>query len=170
MRKTPSKLLVSLIVLAFSASIFTTEILAANSEDTATTSIEGAENALVSAYQSVLEAEQAGANVSSLLVLLNDAGEFLVEAKVAFRLRDFDEAILSANNCSEIDEGVMGEAYELQVEASGSRVIDSWLTMTGSTVGVVAVVFGSFWGWRAFKRRYIRRVLRMKPKVAKDES
>jgi len=165
-----SKLLVLLIVLAFSASIFTTEILASNSENTATTSIERAENALASAYQAVLETEQVGANVSGLLAQLNEAGEFLVEAQVAFRLGDFDEAVISANNCSEIGESVKDEADELRVKAYGSRTMGFWLTTTGSLVGVIAVGFGSFWGWRVFKRRYYKRVLRMKPEVAKDES
>ncbi len=105
-----------------------------------------------------------------MLVRLNEAGELLAEAQVAFRLGDFDEAVFSANLCSEIGEEVSGEADELRVEAYSSRVMSSWLTMTGSLVGVVAVVIGSFWGWRVFKRRYYRRVLRMKPEVAKDES
>jgi hypothetical protein len=37
-------------------------------------------------------------------------------------------------------------------------------------VGVVVVAFGSFWGWRVFRRRYVRRVLGLKPEVTKDES
>jgi hypothetical protein len=170
MRKAPSKLLVLLIILAFSASIFTTGILASNSEDTATMSIERAENALVSAYQAVLEAERVGANTAALLARMNDAAELLAKAQVAFRLGDFDEAVSSADLCYEIGENVKSEADELQFKAYGLKVMDSWLTMTGSVVGVVAVGFGSFWGWRVFKRRYVRRVLKMKPEVAKDES
>jgi len=146
------------------------EVVALNSEDSAAASIERAEDALVSAYQAVLGAEEVGANVSVLLARLNDAEELLAEAQVAFKLEDFDEAVLSANNCSEIGENVKNEAYELRMEAYGSRVMSSWLTMTGSIVGVVVVGFGSFWGWHMFKRRYVRRVLRMKLGVAKDES
>lgn len=168
--KSASKLLVLLIILAFSASIFTTEIFASNSEDTATISIERAENALVSVYQAVLEAERVEANTAALLARMNDAAELLAKAQVAFRLGDFDEAVSSADLCYEIGENVKIEADELQVKAYGLKVMDSWLTMTGSVVGVVAVGFGSFWGWRVFKRRYVRRALKMKPEVAKDES
>ena len=170
MTKTSSKLLVLLIVLVFSVFVFTTEILASNSEDIAAASIEGAENVLVSAYQVVLEAEQVGANVSGLLAQLNEAGELLAEAQVAFRLGDFDEVVLSANNCSEIGENVKIEADELRIAAYGSRITGFWFTMTGSMVGVVAVGFGSFWSWRVFKRRYYTRALKMKPGVVKDES
>jgi len=158
MRKTPSKLLVLLIVLAFSASIFLPETFASNPEDTAATSIERGENALFSAYQAVLEVEQVGANVSGLLTQLNEAGELLAEAHIAYRLRDFDEAIRFADLCYDVGESVKSKADELRVEAYGSRTMGLWLTMSGSLVGMVAVVFGSFWGWRVFKRRYYERL------------
>jgi len=170
MAKSASKLLVLLIILAFSASIFTTGILASNSEDTAATSIERAENALVSAYQAVLEAERVGMDVAALLTRLNEAGESLIKAQVAFTLRDFDEAIRSADLCYEVGEDVKSQAEELLLVAYSSSVMGNWLTVTGSLASVIVIVFGSFWGWHVFKRRYIRRVLKKKPEVAKDES
>jgi hypothetical protein len=168
--KLVSKLSFLLIVLVSSASVSMPTIFASNSEDAATTSIERAENVLVSAFQAVLEAEQVGADVSVLLAQLNEAEEFLAEARMALGLGEFDEAVHSANICSEIGETVTSEADELLVEVYGSRVMVSWLTMSGSLVGVFVVGFGSFWSWRVFKRRYHRRVLRTKPEVAKDES
>ena len=168
--KLVSKLSFLLIVLVSSASVSMPTIFASNSEDAATTSIERAENVLVSAFQAVLEAEQVGADVSVLLAQLNEAGEFLAEARMALGLGEFDEAVHSANICSEIGETVTSEADELLVEVYGSRVMVSWLTMSGSLVGVFVVGFGSFWGWRVFNRRYYRRVLKTKPEVAKDES
>jgi len=162
-------LVVLLIVSAFVFPFFVFRV-GASGGDVAASAISRAEGVVVSAYEAVLEAEQAGAGVSGLLVRLDEAGELLAEAQVAFRLGDFDEAVVSADLCSEIGEGVKGEADELGVEARESRVMGIWLTLTGSLVGVDAVVLGSFWGWRVFKRRYIRRVSRMKPEVAKDES
>jgi hypothetical protein len=170
MRKISSKLLVLLIVLAFSVSIFFPETFASNLEDTAVTSIEKAENALASAYQAVLEAEQVDANVSGLLTQLNEAGKLLAEAHMAYRLMDFDEATRSANLCSDISDNVKSKANELRVEVYGSKTMGLWLTMSGSLVSMVAVGFGSFWGWRVFKRRYYKRILRKKPQVVKDES
>jgi hypothetical protein len=170
MRKIPSKLLVLLIVLAFSASIFTSEISASNLEDTAVTSIERAENALASACQAVLEVEQVDANVSGLLARLNEAGKLLAEAHMAYRLRDFDEASRSADRCYDVSENVKSKADELRVEAYESKTIGLWLTMSGSLVSMVAVGFGSFWGWRIFKHRYYERVLRMKLEATKNKS
>jgi len=142
----------------------------ASNGDVATLAINQAEDVVASAYEAVLGAEQAGANVSSLIVQLNDAGEFLAEAHVAYRLGDFDGAIVSANQCSAIGESVESEADDLRVQVYGSRVMDSWLTVAGSLVGVVLVVFGSYWSWRVFRRRYYREVLRVKPEVAEAGS
>lgn len=142
----------------------------ASNGDVATLAITQAEDVVASAYEAVWGAEQAGANVSSLIVRLNDAAEFLAKAYVEFRLGDFDDAIASADLCVELGESVRREADDLRVAAHGSRVMDSWLTVAGSLVGVVLVIFVSFWGWRVFKHRYRGEVLRMKPEVAKDES
>jgi uncharacterized protein YneF (UPF0154 family) len=62
------------------------------------------------------------------------------------------------------------QAEELLLMAYSSSVMGNWLTVTGSLASVIVIVFGSFWGWHVFKRRYIRRVLKKKPEVAKDES
>jgi len=160
------------VLLLLSAFVFPFFVLRAGafSGDVATSAISEAEEVVASAYEAVLEAENAGADVSGLLDKLNEAGMLLAEAQIASRLGDFDEAVLLASLCSGIGESVKNEAYELRVEAYGSRVMVSWLTMAGSTIGVVAVVFGSFLGWRVFKRRYIQQVLRLKPGVAKGES
>lgn len=152
--KSASKLLVLLIVLAFSASIFTPEILASNSEDTATASIEGAENALVSAYQAVLEVDQVGANVSGLLVKLNEAGELLAKAHIAYRLEDFDNATSSADHSKDVGIEVENEAYELKDSAWRGNIQRLWLTIIESVLGVIVIVSGSFWAWRFLKRRY----------------
>ncbi len=154
MKKVSSKLLVLLIVLAFSASIFMSEIFASNSEDTATTSIEGAENALVSAYQAVLEVEQVGANVSGLLAQLNEAGEFLAKAHMAYRLGNFDNATSSADQSKDIGIEVENKAYELKDSAWRENIQHIWLTIMGSVLGVILVATGSFWVWHFLKRHY----------------
>jgi hypothetical protein len=140
----PRFLVVLLVLSAFVFSFFVSRA-DASSEDEAVSAISEAEEAVGLAYEAVLEAENVGAEVSGLLDKLDEAGMLLAEAQVSFRLGDFDEAY-------------------------GSRVMVSWLTMAGSLVGVAVVAFGSFWGWRVFKRRYIRRLSRLKPEVAKDES
>jgi hypothetical protein len=143
---------------------------AASGADAAELAINQAEDVVVVAYTAVLNAEHVGANVAGLLVQLNEAGELLAEAQVAFRVDDFDEAIRSADLAAEIGSKVKTEADALGLGAYGSMVTGFWLAVIGSLLGIVVVVFGSFWGWRVFKRRYYQRVLRMQPEVAKAES
>lgn len=139
-------------------------------EDEASLALSNAEEAVFSAFQTVLKAEEAGANVSGLLVQLNDAGKLLVEAHAAYRVGDVDEVARSASLCSEIAGNVKSQADDLWVKSYGSSVMGLWLVFAGSMVGVVVVGLGSFWSWRIFKRRYYRRVLGMKPEVNSDES
>ena len=140
------------------------------SEDIADSAIETAESAVISAFEAVSEAEQAGGNVTGLLADLTEAGEFLAVAQMYYRNGDFDNAVYFANLSRDIGDDVKGEAYELRDSVLNENVQRMWFTMIGSVSGVTLVVLGSLWFWRFFKRRYFRRVLRMKPEVAKDES
>jgi len=165
-----SKLLLILAVL----SLFLLPVLIskvnASSEGMAASAINQAEESVTSAYEAVLDAEQAGANVSGLLARLNVAGEYLANAYIWHRLGDFENAIRFADLCYDVGEEVRNEAVELKNEAYGSWVTDLVMRMTGSMIGVVIIVFLSFLVWGAFKRRYKERVLGMKPEVVSGES
>jgi len=163
-----SFVLMTLLVFASQSYISVTTAQVGESE--ASLALTSAEGAVSSAYQAVLRAEEVGANISGLLAQLNDAGELLAKAKVEYRLGDFDEVVRSASLCSVISGSVKNEADELHVKAYGPRVTGFWLTFTGSLVGMVAVGFGSFWGWHFFKKRYYKQVLGMKPEVNSNES
>ncbi len=149
-----------IILLVFVSPVYVPITVASVSESEASSALTSAEATAISAYHAVLTAENAGANVSDLLVQLNAAGELLAQAKMAYRLGDFDETVRSAGLCSAIAESVKNRADELNVEASRSGIPGFWVTLTASLVGIAAVSFGSFEGWRLFKRRYYKRVLR----------
>jgi len=128
-----------------------------------------AEEGLVSAYVAVAEAEDAGANVSGLLVKLEFAGALLAEACNANRTGDYDEAYSFAISCSESVNGIVDEALSLELEAE--KAYGGRLFMTGAVSSVALCVFfvlGLF-GWRFLKKKYVERVLGMKPKVEKVE-
>jgi len=166
----PLKFSFVLVIFSFLASqFFVAAAFSQVSKDEAASALANCESVLVSAYRTVLEAEQAGVNVSGLLVRLNDAGERLGKAEAAYRLEDFEATINLANNCSEIGNTVKLEADELRLKAYGPRYTDVWFKLTASIVGIVFVGFGSFWAWRIFKRRYYRRLLEMKPEVVSGE-
>jgi len=143
-----------LILFASIFPIFTFATLASSSEDMTVSAINRAEEVIALAYQSVLEAEKAGADVSGLVTRLNAVVELLAEAHISYRLEDFDDAVRSANLCYEKGEKVRFDAdrmRDLAVEDGRQRF---WWTIVESIVGVGVVICGGFLSWHLFKRRY----------------
>jgi hypothetical protein len=117
-----------------------------------------AEEALILAYDSVLEAEEAGANVSGLLDRLSVGGNYLAEAYAYVRLDDFENASRFAGLCSGVVESMRSEAFELRDEAKRLGEADFVVNMIGSVVGVVFVLVFSSVVWLVFRRHYRGRV------------
>jgi hypothetical protein len=159
-----------LILLVLLVSFFSSEAFGVDGEKVVTSDIERAEDAMISAYEAVSDAEHAGANVSGLLTRLNDAGEYLANANIWYGLKNLDNATRFSNLCYDVAEEVRNEAYELENKAFGLRSTCLVLTTIGSFIAVIIIVFVSLFGWRAFKRRYQKRVLEMKPEVVYAET
>jgi len=141
-----------------------------STRETGASVIESAEKSVFSAYQAVLEAEQVGANVSNLIGQLNIAGELLAQALILYRTGDLDGAINLSNLCYEMGVAIRAEAHKLRdvtIEAMGQRFRLTVLVSFGFISSIVCV---SFFGWRAFERRYHRKILRMRLEVGSNES
>jgi hypothetical protein len=172
MRKV-SILKVSCILLIFVFAISSFSLVAtvsAVSESEATLASNDADETVALAYTTTLKAEEAGADVSDLLTRLDEAGGFLAHAHMAHRSGDFDDAVHFAKLAKSTGEEVQNAANSLEVLARGESQHLLLFTLIGSVAGVVLIVLGSFLGWRVFKRRYYRKVLKMKPEVASSES
>jgi len=139
-------------------------------EDVVALDIAEAEEVLGSAYGAVLEAEEAGANVSGLFVRLDVGGEYLAEAYVWYRLGVYESASRFAGLCRDVVGDVRSEAFELRDEAERLGEADFVVNMIGSVVGVIVVVVSGFVVWRVFRRRYRKRVLGLRPEVSDGES
>lgn len=136
--------------------------------DEASSAIGEADNALRMAFEAVLEAERAGANVSDLIVKLDEAGGLLAEAENAYRVGNFSEAVSRAEECSVLADGVVGEALSLKSSALADAQKAVLQTLTFSWVGGVAFLAVLFFVWGWFKRVYAKKLLKMKPEVAVD--
>ena len=123
------------------------------SEDEARVAVEAAESKILSCYNATFEAEQAGANVSGLLQVLNGAGWLLSEAKLAYNNEDFDLAYECAVNCSQKLEGIAIQANSLKIEAEQAGYMDFLVNYVSSAVASVVVVVGGYAAWVYFKRR-----------------
>ena len=150
------------------SSVFVLGVTASATESEAVSAVEGAEAAVAEAFGAVLEAERAGGNVSELLDRLDVAAAYLATAKVCVRTGDFAGAVGNAGLCVEALEGLVKDAAALRDTAARASVQRLWITTSGSVVGVVIVVCGSFLSWRWFKQRYSKRALTMKPEVADE--
>lgn len=157
-------------LLMFASPIIVQNGQALAEKDSATLAIDRAEGVVVSAFQGVLEAERAGADVSELSAQLNVALDLLAQARVLYGVGDFEGASSVADACFEIGEGVEAEAYRLREQAAEEGIRRFWLTITTWIVCVGVIVCGSFCSWRFFKRRYFQRVLRMRPEVTSGGS
>jgi uncharacterized membrane protein len=163
-----SKFFVGLIVVFLSCLIIS-RVFAVSSDD-AQAAINSAESKVISVYKSVLEAEKAGANVSSLLVKLNNGSALLSKAQMQYRIGNFSEAVNFANQCYDSLSGIETEADDLRDSAVMLRKQGMLISAVGSTLAISAVLYVSIFGWRFFKEKYSKRVLGMKPEVQANDS
>ena len=157
------------ILLAFVSPVFVSGAIALDVDDAAS-AIESAESAVDLAYEAVLDAEGVGANVSGLLDKLSDGVEALSKAYMSNRVGDFDDAIYFAYLCCNLVGGIEAEANDLRDQAAVDSSQHLLLTSFSSVLALVCISCGGFFGWRLFKSRYHRRVLKMKPEVVSNES
>ena len=144
-------------------------VFAVNNDD-AQAAINRAESEVALAYKSVLEAEQAGADVSSFLVKLNSSSALLSIAQMQYRVGNFSEAVSFADQCYDSLDGIEAEADELKDRAEIGRKQRMLISAVGSMFAIGAVLYAGIFGWRFFKGKYCKRVLEMKPEVQDDDS
>jgi len=147
---------VFMLLFAAASQFFVSVTVAESSEDEAASALASAEGAVVSAYQAVLKADEAGANVSGLLVRLNEAGELLTHARMAYRLGDFDSALDFAVRSRERLNGFVVEADALRGAAMQEHYWDFMVNVAGSIVGAVCVVCGGIVVRFLLKRKHER--------------
>jgi hypothetical protein len=140
-------------------------VSATGNQEVAASTISEAEESMARAYEAVLDAERVGADISGLLVRLNDAAALLSNAHMAFDVEDFEEATRFAESTSEVGYEVVDEAELLEIEANNAQVDKSWLFLVTSALGVSVVLVASLLGYEYFKRRYYQRLSKMKPRV-----
>lgn len=135
----------------------------------AASALANAERTVGEAYNATVNADQTGANISTLLTKLSDAGDELSAAETAYRQGDFNSTVTLARISSQVAEGVKADASQLGLEALGARYMNNWFKMVVSIVAVVTVGLGSFFIWRRFKKRHYQRVLNAKTEAVSHE-
>jgi len=116
--------------------------------------IASAKEQILICYQAAKEAEGAGANITALVAVLNDAGTLLSRAEFAYSVSDFgtarDLAIQSQSTLGDF----VSEANALKETATQQRNQDFLINVVGSLVGAFAVVGTGVATWIFLKRKY----------------
>jgi hypothetical protein len=129
------------------------------------TTIGEAEQAIAAGFEAALDAERAGANVSSLLVKLSEGAEYLVAARMAFEDGNYTEADRLSGLASEVGARVETDAFGLKADAIIAAFNRSTVYLTSSAVAMAIVVIATLLTYRLTKKRYFKRLLDMKPEV-----
>jgi len=159
---------VSFLLFLALAGLFSHGAFVVRGADEASSTVGEADVAVRQAFNATLDAERAGANVSGLILRLNEAGDALREAENALRDGNSSEAAGKASQCIGIAESVKGDADVLKASAlDGARTV-FWASLTFSVVGLAVFVVVLVLVWRRFKRGYNRKVLGMKLEVVSD--
>ena len=125
-------------------------------EAEAGSAVAAAEGRVVVCYRAAADADEAGANVTGLLVVLDEAGALLSKADLAYESGDFDSAFDYAVQSREKLDGFVDKADVLREAAVQGRYWDFMVNVLGSVVGAVVVVCGAYVVWVVLKRRYQR--------------
>ncbi|HUW47491.1 MAG TPA: hypothetical protein VMW36_01950 [Patescibacteria group bacterium] len=112
-----------------------------------------------SCYSAGADAAEAGANVTGLLVTLDEAGGLLSRAELALAKGEFDSAATLAHLCEERLVGFEDGAISLRDTGSRLRTLDFAFGVVGSAVGSVAVVLVGVIVWFYLKHRSAGRVV-----------
>lgn len=156
-----------LLVLVFAGLLLHLPFCVMGAEE-APSSVGNADVAVREAFNATLSAEGAGANVSGLILRLNEATQILGEANIALEAGNSNEATSKADQCIQIAQSVKSDADVLKNSALNETQAVFWSFLVFSVVGVsvFVVVLLVVWSW--FKRGYVRKMLGMKPEVVSD--
>ena len=128
--------------------------LAQADQTEANAAIASAEEQILNCYQAAKAAEKAGANITALVAILNDAGTLLSSAKFAYSVSDFDAARDLAIQSQSVLGGFISEANNLKETATQQQNQDFLINVVGSIVGTFAVLGTGLVAWIVLKRRY----------------
>ena len=123
-------------------------------------SIVAAQGELMLCYQAVAKASGAGANVTGLIYVLNQAGGNLSMANLAFEVSDFNSSQSYATQSLNllVQNDVVAQADALRNEASQTKFWGFLINAVASLVGAIAVLVAGFVLWVKLGKRYARAV------------
>ncbi len=133
--------------------------------DQTSSRLQAANNAVGQAFNAVLAAEKAGANITSLVNQLNEANSLLAQAENAYKAGDSTTAAKDVDAVLPIAQQVTTAAQTAKETASTSKQTSFLSTITITAIAAVVFVLALLIVWRLFKRNYIKGLSEAKPEV-----
>ena len=128
--------------------------LAQADQTDAAAAIASAKEQILICYQAAKEAEGAGANITALVAVLNDAGTLLSRAEFTYSTSDFHTARDLAVQSQNTLDNFFSEANTLKETAAQQRNQDFLINVIGSIIGAFAVLGAGIAAWIFLKRKY----------------
>jgi len=125
----------------------------ADSEGDAQSAIASAQQQVLACYNSAADAAKAGANVTGLLSTLNDAGNLLSKADLAFENGDYNSSKALALQSQQELQGFEAQAGSLRQTAGYARELDLLVNVFDSSFGTLIVVLCALVVWFMLKKR-----------------
>ncbi len=154
-----------LFVLVFLSCTFYHETNVFAQTDQAASKLQSANNLVEAAFNAVLDAEKAGANITALLNNLNNAENILAQAENSYRTGDLNTTLARANSIFPIAQEVITSAQDAKQTALVSGQNTFWSTIAFTATAGFVFVLVLFLVWRRFKRGYIDSLSEAKPEV-----
>ncbi len=133
--------------------------------DQSSSKLQAANTAVALAFNAVLAAEKAGANVTNLIAQLNTAAGILAQAENSYRTGDYNATAAQADSVLPIAQEVTSVAQNAKQKALVSSQNAFWQMMAFTAIGASVFLLVLFSIWRRFKQGYIKSFSGSKPVV-----
>lgn len=127
--------------------------------------LQAANTAVNQAYTALLDAEKAGANVTDLIVRLNDAAGVLAKAENNYRTGSPLVADSQADSVVRIAQQVATSAQDAKQTALVSSQNSFWQLIAFTAMGASIFVLALSLAWRWLKQNYINNLHKARPEV-----
>jgi hypothetical protein len=151
----------------FGSCLYSEHFVFAQPDETAS-KLQVANNTVAQAFNSVLDAEKAGGNVTQLMVKLNTSGDLLADAQNAYNSGNMSNVASNAESARQIAEQVNFDAVNLRNVSLDQSQNSLWFTLAFSVIGAIVFGISLFIVWRRFKRSHMNKLLGMKPEVIEN--
>jgi hypothetical protein len=151
--KTLNYFLLTFLLLPSILALISPTALGQTAQSEAFSSITSAKNQVIDCYNLALMAEKKGANITSLQVSLNNAGDLISKADSAYSNVDYPSTIVYADQSTNLLNGFAAKTT-LLIETGQQSQNYNLIVSTFSAVWSIVIIIVSLLAWMFIKKKY----------------